>query len=96
MNADVCFTCHFLKGSDDDDRVVETTCQNCHEVPDKTIERGLVTINHAEFVSYKANCEDSCHKKQVETQSNVSDSDCAIAEGTGYGPEFDQHSIGPR
>ena len=76
VSADICFTCHFLEDSDDSGRVVQTTCQSCHEVPDKTIERGLVSINHAEFVSYKANCEDSCHKKQVEIPSDVPDTVC--------------------
>ena len=76
VNKDVCFTCHFLTDSDADGKVVQTTCESCHEVPDKVIDRGLVEINHAEFVSYQASCEGSCHKKQVETQSRVSDTVC--------------------
>jgi hypothetical protein len=38
--------------------------------------RGLVTINHAEFVSYKASCEDSCHKQEVHKVSNVDNNVC--------------------
>ena len=33
-------------------------------------------INHSEFVSYKASCEDSCHKQEIETASEVADSAC--------------------
>ncbi len=76
VNNEVCFTCHFLKGSKTSQRLVQTGCKDCHEVPDKVIERGLVKINHAEFVSYEASCEGSCHKKEVEQESMVSDSVC--------------------
>ena len=76
VNNDVCFTCHFLKDNESGSRLVQTSCQDCHKVPDKVIERGWVTIDHAEFVSYKASCEDSCHKKEIEKQSQVSDTVC--------------------
>ena len=76
VNNDVCFTCHFLKDNTSDNRLVQTSCQSCHEVPDMVIKRGLVTINHAEFVSYSASCEDSCHKKEIEKTSGVADSVC--------------------
>ena len=76
VNKDVCFTCHFLKDNESDSRLVQTGCQDCHEVPDKVIERGFVTINHAEFVSYQASCDDSCHKNDVEKRSEVPDSVC--------------------
>ncbi len=76
VNKDVCFTCHFLKGSKSDSRLVQTGCQSCHEVPDKVIQRGFVTIDHAEFVSYKASCDDSCHKKEIEIPAQVSASVC--------------------
>lgn len=76
VNKEVCFTCHFLKGSERDDRLVQTSCQSCHEVPDKVIERGFVSINHAEFVSYKASCDDSCHKKEIEKPAQVSANAC--------------------
>lgn len=76
VNNDACFTCHFLKDDQSDNRLVQTSCQDCHEVPDKVIERGFVTINHAEFVSYKASCEDSCHKKTIQKTSEVADTVC--------------------
>ena len=76
VNKEVCFTCHFLKGSDTDSRLVQTNCQSCHEVPDKVIQRGFVAINHAEFVSYKANCDDSCHKNTIERPAQVSATVC--------------------
>ncbi len=76
VNNNVCFTCHFLKDNKSDKRLMQTSCHDCHEVPDRVIKRGLVTINHAEFVSYKASCEDSCHKKEIEKTSEVADSAC--------------------
>ncbi len=76
VNNDVCFTCHFLKDDESGSRLVQTSCQDCHKVPDMVIKRGLVTINHAEFVSYKASCEDSCHKREIEKTNEVADSVC--------------------
>jgi hypothetical protein len=76
VNSDVCFTCHFLKDKEGSNRLVETTCLNCHEVPDKVIQRGMVMINHAEFVSYEASCDESCHKKQIEKESDISETVC--------------------
>ncbi len=86
VNKEVCFTCHFLKGSESDDRLVQTSCQSCHEVPDKVIERGFVSINHAEFVSYKASCDDSCHKKEIEIPAQVSANACLNCHD--YSSEF--------
>lgn len=76
VNNDACYTCHFLKDSETGSGVVQTGCTDCHEVPNKVIKRGLVTINHAEFVSYKASCEESCHKKDINKTSNVDDNVC--------------------
>jgi len=76
VNNNVCFTCHFIKDSTSNKRLVQTSCQNCHEVPNMVIKRGLVTINHAEFVSYSASCQDSCHKKEIEKTIEVSGSVC--------------------
>lgn len=76
VNTDVCFTCHFLKSTQKKERLVQATCQSCHEIPNKTIKRGLIEINHAEFVSYQASCEESCHKKLIEQPSEVSESVC--------------------
>jgi len=76
VNNNVCFTCHFLRDTEAGEKLVQTSCTNCHEVPNKVIQRGLVTINHSEFVSYKASCEDSCHKKEIQKTSKIDDSVC--------------------
>ena len=76
VNNEACFTCHFLKSNGTDNSTVQTSCTDCHEVPNKLIKRGLVTINHAEFVSYKASCEDSCHKKEIHKTTKVDDNVC--------------------
>jgi len=89
VNKEVCFTCHLLKGSDRDSRIVQTTCQSCHEVPDKVIQRGFVAINHAEFVSYKASCDDSCHKNDIEQDAVVSAAVCLNCHDYGLDRESD-------
>jgi nitrate/TMAO reductase-like tetraheme cytochrome c subunit len=76
VNTNACFTCHFLKINEADTGVVQTGCTDCHEVPNKVIKRGLVTINHAEFVSYKASCEESCHKQEIHKISQVDNNVC--------------------
>lgn len=76
VNNDACFSCHFLKSDGTDSSTVKTNCTDCHEVPNKVIKRGLVSINHAEFVSYKASCEESCHKKEIHKIIMVDDSVC--------------------
>lgn len=76
VNNDACFTCHFLKNTETGNSVVQTGCKDCHRVPDKTIKRGMVTINHTEFVSYKASCEESCHKKDINMASKVDENVC--------------------
>jgi hypothetical protein len=76
VNNEACFACHFLRSVRADGGPVRTSCQNCHEVPNKVIKRGLVTINHAEFVSYKASCEESCHKNEIQKTSAVDDRIC--------------------
>ena len=76
VNNDACFTCHFIRDTEAGEKLVQTSCTNCHEVPNKVIQRGLVTINHSEFVSYKASCEDSCHKKEIQKTSKIDDSVC--------------------
>ncbi|MEK7996132.1 MAG: NapC/NirT family cytochrome c [Planctomycetota bacterium] len=88
VNHDVCFTCHFLMGVETEGGVAQTKCQDCHEVPDKPIKRGLVTIDHAEFVSYNANCEQSCHKNEIQTTSKVGDRVCLNCHSFGK----DQHA----
>ncbi len=76
VNTDVCFTCHFLRSVKDETIKVKTLCIDCHEVPNKVIKRGLVTVNHSEFVEYEASCEESCHKGQVSRSSEMSDTVC--------------------
>lgn len=76
VNKEVCFTCHFLSNPVTSEKLVKTSCTSCHEVPDKVIQRGLVTINHSEFVSYKASCEDSCHKKEIQKTIEIDDRVC--------------------
>jgi nitrate/TMAO reductase-like tetraheme cytochrome c subunit len=76
VNSEVCFTCHFLTGSKGDKRLVETGCRNCHEVPDKVIKKGMIDVNHAEFVSYGASCDESCHKRQIHQKSKVEEYSC--------------------
>jgi hypothetical protein len=76
VNNEACFTCHFLKSNGTDNSTLQTSCTACHQVPSKLIKRGLVTINHAEFVSYKASCEDSCHKKEIHKTTKVDDNVC--------------------
>jgi len=78
VNTDVCFTCHFLKNKKTDKRLVQTDCRSCHEVPDKVIKRGMIEVNHAEFVSYQANCNDSCHKGQIEKDSAIDENVCLM------------------
>jgi hypothetical protein len=76
VNKNVCFTCHFLSNPQTNEKLVKTSCTSCHEVPDKVIQRGLVTINHSEFISYQASCEDSCHKKEIQKTSKIDDRVC--------------------
>ena len=76
VNNNACYTCHFLVGGRGDARAVETECRDCHEVPKQIIRRGLVEVNHAEFVSYEASCDDSCHRKQIKKVSLVDEAVC--------------------
>jgi hypothetical protein len=76
VNKDVCYTCHFLSNPETNEKLVKTSCTSCHEVPNKVIQRGLVTINHSEFISYQASCEDSCHKKEIHKTSEIDDMIC--------------------
>ena len=47
VNNEVCFTCHFLKASENEQKLVQTICLGCHDVPNKIIKRGLIAANHA-------------------------------------------------
>jgi len=76
VNTQVCFTCHFLKSSQSDNRMVETKCPSCHNVPSKPINSNLVEIDHSDFVGYEANCGQLCHKKQLEKISDIHETIC--------------------
>jgi len=76
VSHNACFACHFLGGDTADSRLVQTDCQSCHEVPSEVIRRGFVSIDHREFVSYQASCEESCHKREVAQSSQVEDTVC--------------------
>jgi hypothetical protein len=69
--------------------MVKTGCTDCHQVPNKVIKRGLVTINHADFVSYKVNCEESCHKKDINITSKVDDNTCLNCHSFSKEPNAD-------
>jgi nitrate/TMAO reductase-like tetraheme cytochrome c subunit len=76
VDKNACFACHFLGSGAASGRLVQTGCQSCHKVPDQVIRRGLIKIDHSEFVSYKANCEESCHKREVRHASQVEETVC--------------------
>ena len=75
---DSCFTCHFLTAEDDKEGLnpSKVGCLDCHDVPDKVIDKGYVKVNHKQFVEYQTNCGESCHKKQVSMQSKVDKNSC--------------------
>jgi len=76
VNKEVCYTCHFVSSEAGGTGLVQSQCLDCHEVPKDIIDRGLVTIDHQSLLSYDVNCENSCHKRQIEHVSQVSDTAC--------------------
>lgn len=76
VSHNACFACHFLRSDTADERLVQANCRSCHEVPSEVIRRGFVTIDHREFVSYQASCEESCHKREVAKSSHVEHTVC--------------------
>ncbi len=91
VNKNVCFTCHFLGKDTDRGRLVQTGCQSCHKVPAEVIRRGFVKIDHSEFVSYEASCEESCHKPEVELVGRVEETVCLDCHS--FRKEADANSI---
>jgi nitrate/TMAO reductase-like tetraheme cytochrome c subunit len=91
VDRNTCFTCHFLRNDATGRRPVKTNCRGCHEVPDQVIRRGYVKIDHHEFVSYKANCEESCHKREVQQVSRVEKTVCLDCHA--FPMEADANSI---
>ncbi|MCL5279936.1 MAG: NapC/NirT family cytochrome c [Planctomycetes bacterium] len=76
VNTNACFACHFLDGHSKSGQRVRANCRGCHQVPQQVIRRGFVKIDHSEFVSYRASCEDSCHKREVQQTSRVEETVC--------------------
>jgi nitrate/TMAO reductase-like tetraheme cytochrome c subunit len=76
VNNDACFTCHFLGGKGENGRLAHTDCRGCHKLPEQVIRRGFVKIDHQEFVSYEASCEDSCHRREMKQKSRVEETTC--------------------
>jgi nitrate/TMAO reductase-like tetraheme cytochrome c subunit len=76
VNTNACFACHFLGGDASTGRPVRANCRGCHQVPQEVIRRGFVKIDHSEFVSYGASCEESCHKREVQQTSRVEETVC--------------------
>ena len=91
VDRNACFTCHFLGGDTSRGRLAKTTCQSCHQVPDQVIRRGYVKIDHREFVSYKASCEESCHKREVRYASRVEKTVCLDCHA--FPQEADANSV---
>lgn len=83
VNREVCYTCHFVRSDSESSGLVQSQCLDCHTVPKEVITRGQVTIDHQSFLTYNVNCQTSCHKRQIEHVSNVSDTAC-----------FDCHTFG--
>lgn len=93
VNRDVCFTCHFLKSSKRETKLVPTNCLVCHDPPDKEIKRGLVTVNHKEFADYDVSCEESCHKGQVEKTSHIDPSVCLSCHNFALGENVESEEL---
>lgn len=91
VSKNACFACHFLDRETTEGRLVQTDCQSCHEVPREVIRRGFVTIDHREFVSYEASCEQSCHKREVAQSSEVEETVCLSCHD--FGMEADANSV---
>lgn len=93
ISKDACYTCHFLTDNKTKSRLVQTECRDCHEVPDTIIQSGLVTINHTEFVSYNASCEDSCHKKELQQVHDVANNVCLNCHSFTMDPQVSSEEL---
>ncbi len=87
VSKDACYSCHFVKLQEKGKGLAQSRCLDCHTVPQGIIERGPVTINHQDFVAYNASCENSCHRKQIEHISRVTDIACLNCHEFGRGEE---------
>lgn len=52
-----------------------STCTTCHDAPTTVLERGGLTIDHTEYLSYGASCE-SCHHGATATPQPIEDGRC--------------------
>jgi nitrate/TMAO reductase-like tetraheme cytochrome c subunit len=91
VNNDACFTCHFLGGKGENGRLAHTNCRGCHELPREVIRRGFVKIDHQEFASYEASCEESCHKREIQQKSRVEETVCLSCHS--FRKEADANSV---
>ncbi len=91
VDRNACFVCHFVDAGGSADRAVKTNCQGCHKVPDQVIRRGFVKIDHSEFVSYKASCEESCHKREIRPVREVEGTVCLNCHD--FGKPADANSL---
>ena len=91
VNNDACFTCHFLGGRGEDGRLAHTDCRGCHDLPEQIVRRGFVKIDHKEFVSYAASCEDSCHRREMKQKSRVEETVCLACHS--FRKEADANSV---
>jgi len=91
VNHDACFTCHFLGGKGEDGRQAHTNCRGCHELPKQVLRRGFVRIDHQEFASYQASCEDSCHQREMRQTSRVEETACLTCHS--FRKEADANSV---
>ena len=87
VNNGICYTCHFLKNDADSSGLVRSECLDCHTLPEQIIDRGTVIIDHQEFKSYDVNCESSCHQRQIERVSQVTDTACLQCHTFGLSDE---------
>jgi nitrate/TMAO reductase-like tetraheme cytochrome c subunit len=92
INRGVCFTCHFLKSGESENKLVQTGCRGCHKIPD-VMESGLLSIDHMEFVSYGASCEKACHKREFEKSSEVPESVCLNCHNYGKSQHTDRTEL---
>ena len=93
VNTQACFTCHFLENDETSERLVDTKCQSCHNVPTETMKRGWIEVNHEDFLSYQASCEESCHQRQIKKSSKVVDSVCLNCHDYSHNPDYDSLTL---
>jgi len=76
VNTQNCFICHFLKVKTSPVPLVETKCQDCHNVPATVVKQGRAEIDHQKFTDSQLSCEQLCHNKQMDPNTRVADTRC--------------------